>query len=64
VIKEQYKKKVIDKYSSAIEGLSETQEQRILDLQDKYLTEIKIQKRSCMIIIEGLSDDVHEALFG
>lgn len=64
VIREQSKRKVIDKPVSAIEGLSQTQEQRILRLQGKFFTEIEIEKRSVRIIINGLSEDVSDTAFG
>lgn len=64
LIEKQTKTKVIDKPASAIEGLSQTQEQHILRLQDKYLTEIQVHKRSAKIIINGLAEGVSDALGG
>ena len=62
LIEEQTKRKVID--NPAIEGLSQAQEERILRLQEKYLTEIEIQKHVFKIIIYGLSEDVADTVAG
>ncbi|KAK3729577.1 hypothetical protein QZH41_017197 [Actinostola sp. cb2023] len=61
LIREQSKKKTID--NTDIEGLSPTQEERILRLQEKYFTEIEVQKRFSRIIISGVINDVSETAF-
>ncbi|KAK3755409.1 hypothetical protein QZH41_016615 [Actinostola sp. cb2023] len=61
LIREQSKKKTID--NPDIEGLSHTQEKRILRLQERYFTEIEVQKRLTRIIISGVTNDVSETAF-